>query len=264
MMGRFEGKVALITGGGTGIGAATARRIAAEGGKVVVTGRRREPIEAVAAETGGIAIVGDTTSATDIDTAIAAAREHFGGLDLLVANAGIETHGTVEDVELEGWRQVLQTNLDGVMLATRAAIPAMRSRGGGAIVLVGSVASLFGAPQSVSYLTSKAALLGLNRSLAYDYGPQRIRCNMICPGWVRTEMADRAISAFATARGITEDEMIMEMVKHYPLRRISHSDEIASVIAFLGSSDASFMTGTVTVADGGGSIVDVGSLTFAG
>jgi meso-butanediol dehydrogenase / (S,S)-butanediol dehydrogenase / diacetyl reductase len=260
--GRFEGKVALITGGGTGIGAATARRIAAEGGKVVITGRRREEIEVVAAETGGIAIVGTTTSTTDIEKAIAAARD-LGGLDILVANAGIQNIGSVESIGLEEWRQTLQTNIEGVMLVSRAAIPEMRARGGGAIVLVASVAALTGEPQTVSYQTSKAAMLGLNRSLAYDYGPERIRCNAICPGWVRTEMTDRAISGFAIAKGLTDDEMITELVKHYPLRRMAHPDEIASVIAFLASSDASFMTGTAVVADGGGLIVDVGTLTFA-
>jgi NAD(P)-dependent dehydrogenase (short-subunit alcohol dehydrogenase family) len=262
-MARFDGKVALITGGGTGIGAATARRFAAEGGKVVVTGRRREPIEIVAAETDGVAVAGDTTSETHIAEAIAAARAHYGGLDILVASAGIELFGSAEDVALEDWRGTLQTNIEGTMLAARAAVPELRSRGGGAMVLVASVAALTGAPRYVSYLTSKAALLGLNRSLAYDFGPERIRCNAICPGWVRTEMAERAIGEFAMQKGITLEEMIARLVGPYPLRRMGDPEEIAAVIAFLVSEDASFMTGATVIADGGGAIVDIGTLGFA-
>jgi NAD(P)-dependent dehydrogenase (short-subunit alcohol dehydrogenase family) len=261
-MGRLEGKVALVTGGGTGIGAATARRIAAEGGKVVVMGRRRDAIDAVAAEIDGLAIAGDTTSIEQIDVAVTAARTHFGGIDILVANAGIELFGSVENVALEDWRGTLRTNIEGTMLAARVVIPEFRRRGGGAIILVASVAALAGAPHYVSYLTSKAALLGLNRSLAYDYGSEGIRCNAICPGWVRTEMAERAIGEFAAAKGLTLDGMIAEVVRYYPLRRMADPDEIAAVIAFLASKDASFMTGTSVVVDGGGSIVDVGTLAF--
>ncbi|WP_068073600.1 SDR family NAD(P)-dependent oxidoreductase [Novosphingobium lentum] len=259
---RFTNKVALITGGGTGIGAAAARRIAAEGGKVVLVGRRAEPLEAVAAECGGLAVIGDTSSEPDLVRAVKAAVATFGGLDILVANAGIEVFGSVENVPIDQWQRTLSVNLDGSMLAARACVPAMRKRGGGSIVLVASVAALSGAPHYVAYLTSKAALLGLNRSLAYDYGPENIRCNALCPGWVRTEMAERAIGEFAAAKGISLDEMIAEMVKVYPLRRIAQPDEIASIVAFLGSADSAFMTGSVVVADGGGAIVDVGTLAF--
>jgi meso-butanediol dehydrogenase / (S,S)-butanediol dehydrogenase / diacetyl reductase len=262
-MGRFDGKVALITGAGTGIGAATARRIAAEGGRVVVTGRRREPIEKVAIETGGLAIAGDTTSPAHVEEVVAATRDHFGGLDILVANAGIELFGSAEEVPLEDWERTLKTNIEGTMLAARMAIPEMRARNGGAMVLVASVAALTGAPLYVSYLTSKAAMLGLSRSLAYDFGPERIRCNAICPGWTRTEMAERAIGEFAAAKEITLDEMIARLVGPYPLRRMADPDEIASVIAFLVSEDASFVTGATIIADGGGSIVDIGTLGFA-
>jgi NAD(P)-dependent dehydrogenase (short-subunit alcohol dehydrogenase family) len=139
----------------------------------------------------------------------------------------------------------------------------MRARGGGNIVLVASVAALFGAPAYSAYLTSKAAMLGLNRSIAYDYGPENIRCNVLCPGWVRTEMAERAIGDFAKAKGIGLEEMIADIVKIYPLRRMGTPEEIATVIAFLASEDSSFMTGSVVSADGGGGIVDVGTLAFA-
>ena len=262
--GRFEGKVALITGGGTGIGAASARRFAEEGGKVVVMGRRESPLRTVADACGGHVVLGDTTSLADLERAVAEATDQFGGLDVLVANAGIELFGSVETVPLDQWRQVLEVNLEGAMLATRAAIPAMRKRSGGAIVLVASVAALSGAPSYVSYLTSKAAMLGLNRSIAYDYGVEGIRCNALCPGWVRTEMAERAIGEFAAMKGMETEQLIEEMVRVYPLRRMASPEEIASIVAFLASDDASFITGSVLSADGGGGIVDVGTLQFAG
>jgi meso-butanediol dehydrogenase / (S,S)-butanediol dehydrogenase / diacetyl reductase len=263
MNARFVGKVALITGGGTGIGAASARQIAAEGGKVVLLGRREEPLSTVAKECDGLAVMGDTASLADLENAVAVAQQTYGGLDILVANAGIEVFGSVETVPLDDWARTMSVNLDGAMLATRAAVPHMRARGGGNIVLVASVAALFGAPAYSAYLTSKAAMLGLNRSIAYDYGPENIRCNALCPGWVRTEMAERAIGDFAKAKGIGLEEMIADIVKIYPLRRMGTAEEIASIVAFLASQDSSFMTGSVVSADGGGGIVDVGTLAFA-
>ena len=259
---RFEGKVALITGGGTGIGAATARRIAAEGGKVVVTGRRIEPITAVAEEIGGAAIAGDTTDVDHLNAAVALGVERFGGIDILVANAAAENIGTLLDVDLEEWRHMLSVNIDGAMLACRAAIPEMRRRGGGSIVHVASVAAFLGVPACVSYMTSKSALFGLNRSIAMDYGPERIRSNVVCPALVRTEMAERGFGFAAQAKGVSLEGLFQEMVRYYPLRREGTPDELAATIAFLASDDASFITGTVLVADGGAGIVDVGALSF--
>jgi meso-butanediol dehydrogenase / (S,S)-butanediol dehydrogenase / diacetyl reductase len=259
---RFEGKVALITGGGTGIGAASALRIAEEGGKVVVMGRREEPLRAISDQCGGHAVVGDTASLADLERAVSEATKLFGGLDILIANAGIELFGSVETVALDEWRRVFEVNLEGALLAARAAIPAIRTRGGGSIVLVASVAALVGAPSYVSYVTTKAGMLGLNRSIAYDYGPENIRCNALCPGWVRTEMAERAIGDIAAAKGITATDLTDAMIGVYPLRRMATPEEIASVVAFLSSDDASFITGAVLSADGGGGIVDVGTLQF--
>lgn len=260
---RFGGKVALITGGGTGIGAATARRIADEGGRVVLLGRREAPLKTVAEACGGLAVVGDTTQFEDIERAVQRAREEYGGLDILVASAGIEQFGSVETIALEDWRRVFEVNLDGAMLAARAAIPAMRTRGGGSIVLVSSVAGLVGAPSYAAYCASKAGLSGLNRSLAFDYGPENIRCNAICPGWTLTELALREIEDVARDKGIDPAQLQHDLTRVYPLRRMGRPEEMAAVIAFLASEDASFVTGTMLSADGGGGIVDIGTLQFA-
>jgi meso-butanediol dehydrogenase / (S,S)-butanediol dehydrogenase / diacetyl reductase len=257
---RFEGKVALITGGGTGIGAAAARRIAAEGGKVVVTGRRMALIAAVAKEIGGAALAGDTTDFEHLKAAVSLGVERFGGIDVLVANAGVENLGSVLDVPLDAWRKTLLVNIDGAMLASRAAIPEMQRRGGGAIVLVSSLAGLTGGPSFAAYSTSKTALIGLSRSLAVDYGRQRIRSNVICPALIPTDMVLRGLEGLAKHKGSSVDVLLKEFVRYYPLGRAGTVEEMAATIAFLASDDAGFITGAVLPADGGASIVDVSPL----
>lgn len=260
---RLQDRVAVITGGGTGIGAATARRFAASGAKVVVTGRRLEPIEAVAKEVGGIALAGDVSDEAHCAALVAAAVDTYGGLDILVANAGVELFGSATDVPLEQWREVLRVNLDGVLLTARAALPPMRARGGGSIVVLGSVASLFGVPNFVSYVTSKHAVIGLTRSLAVDYGPEGIRVNVVCPSFTRTEMGDRALETLGGMIGLDLEEAAERGTRDYPLRRCAQPEEVASVIEFLASDDASFVTGATINVDGGASIVDLGMVEFS-
>jgi meso-butanediol dehydrogenase/(S,S)-butanediol dehydrogenase/diacetyl reductase len=259
---RLAGKVALISGGGTGIGAATARRFAASGAKVVVTGRRPDPIEEVAKSVGGMALPGDISDADHCEALVRAAVDAFGGLDILVANAGVELFGSATDVPLEQWREVLRVNLDGVLFSARAAIGPMKERGGGAIVVLGSVASLFGVPNFVSYVTSKHAVIGLTRSLAVDYGPDGIRVNAVCPSFTRTEMGDRALETLGAMQGLDLEQAAVRGTRSYPLRRPALPDEIAAVIEFLCSDDASFVTGVTMPVDGGASIVDLGMVEF--
>ena len=261
-MKRFDGKVALITGGGSGIGAAAARRIASEGGKVLLFGRREAPLLHVATECSGVAVVGDTTCLADIERAVARAGDAFGGLDILVVSAGVDQFGSVESISLQDWNRVFEVNLDGAMMAARSAIPAMRARGGGAIILVSSVAGLVGAPHYAAYCASKAGILGLNRSIAFDYGPENIRCNAMCPGWTLTELALREIENIAQEKGIDAQQLQDKLTSIYPLRRMARPDEMAAAIAFLASDDASFVTGTALSVDGGSGIVDVGTLPF--
>ena len=261
---RLESKVAIVTGGGTGIGAATARRFAEEGAKVVVTGRRPEPLEAVAADTQGLAVPGDVTDPEHAVEAVRAAVETFGGLDVVVANAGVGFGGSAAEVDDENWRRTFDVNVSGVLFMVRAALPQLLSRGAGSIVIVSSVSGLQSAPSSVAYDTSKTAVLGLMRSVAVEYGPHRIRANAVCPGWVVTPMGDESMDELAVEHGITRDDAYRLATAPVPLRRPATAEEIASCCLFLASDESSIVTGTLLVADGGGTAVDVASLPWVG
>jgi len=259
---RLSGKVALISGGGSGIGAATARLFAREGAKVIVTGRRRALLDAVAAETGGIAVAGDTSDAAHVADAVAAAVSAFGGLDIVVASAGVGLPGGAADVSDADWRRTLDVNLTGAMQIARAALPAMFERGGGAFVFVASINGVVSLPGVVAYDTSKAGLIALSRSIAVQYGPRKIRSNTLCPGWVVTPMGDDAMDALAAARGVGRPDAYALVTQHVPLGRPATADEIAACCLFLASDEASIVTGTTLVADGGGLAVDVTALPF--
>jgi meso-butanediol dehydrogenase / (S,S)-butanediol dehydrogenase / diacetyl reductase len=259
---RFDGKVAIVTGANSGIGAATARILASEGARVVAAARREPLLRALADEIGGVAVPGDLDEPAHAEAVVGEAVHAFGGVDALVANAGAGYPGTVLDVEDDAWRRTLDVNVTASMRLARAAIPSMLERGGGSIVLVSSVNGLFGAGESASYGTAKSALLGLARSIAVDFGPRGVRANVLCPGWVTTPMGDRAVEGIETARGVDRDEAYRIATRHAPLRRPATPEEIARCIAFLASDDASIVTGAVLVADGGQSAVDLGGIVF--
>jgi len=259
---RLEKKVALVTGGGSGIGAATARLFAAEGAEVVVTGRRSAPLEAVAEEVGGIAIAGDTSDPAHVDEATAAAVSRFGGIDILVACAGVAPGGAVGDMDDEEWRVTLNTNLNGPMMMSRAVLPAMIGRGRGSIVLVSSTAGLAAAPASAAYDISKAALIALARALAVDYGSAGVRANALVPGWVTTPMGDRSMDAMGAERHITRQEAYDLATADVPLRRPGSPEEMAACCLFLASDESRYVTGTTLVADGGGLAVELTSTEF--
>jgi meso-butanediol dehydrogenase/(S,S)-butanediol dehydrogenase/diacetyl reductase len=260
---RLAGKIALITGGGTGIGAATARLFAAEGARVVVTGRRPEPLEAVARETGGVAVPGDAASPEDVRTAVEAALDRFGGLDVVVAAAGGIGTPAVADTEPKRWEASLRSNLTSAFVTARETLPALLARGAGSIVVLASEASLTAPPALAGYVASKTGLLGLVRSLAVDYGRQGIRVNALCPGWVRTPMADAEMDKLAARRRLTREEAYALACEHAPLRRPAEPEEIASICLFLASPESSYITGATIPADGGATVVDVGALAFS-
>ncbi len=258
-----EGKTALITGGGSGIGESCARLFAADGAHVVVMGRRPEPLQRVAAETGGLAAPGDASRPEDCERAVAATVAEFGRLDILVSCAGVEGEGSVTAMDLDEWRRVMEANLESAMQAARASVPAMLEGGGGSIVNVSSLGAHVAASAMAAYITSKSAILGLTRSMAVDYGPLGIRVNTLSPGWVWTPMSQDEMVMYAQAKGMTPEEAVAHATRYLPLGRMAEPMEVARCIRFLASDDASFVTGATLVADGGSSAVDVGYISLA-
>jgi meso-butanediol dehydrogenase/(S,S)-butanediol dehydrogenase/diacetyl reductase len=260
---RLRDRVAIISGGGTGIGAATARLFANEGAKVVVTGRRAEPLQAVADEIGGRAVAGDTADPEHVAEAVEVAREAFGGLDVVVASAGLGFGGAAADVDDERWNRTLDVNVTGAFRLVRAALPSMLERGKGSIVVVSSTSGLVGGPEGAAYQTSKTAMIGLARSIAVDYGPRGIRANALCPGWVVTPMGDRSMEDLMQRLGISLEEAYRLSTRYVPLRRPAMPEEMAACCLFLASDESSMVTGTTLVADGGSLAVDVAELGWA-
>jgi NAD(P)-dependent dehydrogenase (short-subunit alcohol dehydrogenase family) len=252
---------ALVTGGGSGIGAAVARRLAADGMDVCVAGRRREPLDAVAREIDGKAVVADVSQPTGGAEAVAGAVERFGRLDALVCCAGAGAGGTVVDQTLERWERVLATNLTGVFLTCQAALPYLLDARG-AIVTVASLAGLRAAPASAAYGASKAGAIMLTQCIAVDHGPAGVRANCVCPGWIRTDMGDAAMDELAGLRGTDREGAYTLATAPVPARRPGTVDEVAGLVAWLAGPQSTYVNGAVITADGGSAVVDAASLAF--
>lgn len=254
---RLANKTGLVTGAGSGIGRAIARRFAAEGVSLVISDIAEAGLWETAALIGdaerqAVSVVGDVAERADAERMVQAAVDAWGRLDIVVNNAGIERGD---------WQTMLDVNLTGARLVAEAAVPYLGRRGG-TIINVSSVAALVTGATMGAYSTSKAALLMLTRAQAVELGPRGIRANAICPGWVRTEMSEREMDRLGAARGISRAEAFALVTRHVPLRRPAEPEEIAAICSFLASSDSSFMTGAVLVVDGGSSVVDVAMLAF--
>jgi meso-butanediol dehydrogenase / (S,S)-butanediol dehydrogenase / diacetyl reductase len=262
-MNGLTGKVALVTGAGSGIGEAVARRFTAQGAKVGIMGRRAAPLEQLAAEIGALALPGDVTEAASVEQAVARLVKQFGGLDIVVSNAGIVINGNIEQIDDAAWSAVMDTNLNGARRVARAALPHLRARGGGTIVNIASIGAFFAAKGNAVYGPAKAALVALTMALARDYGPEGIRVNALCPGWVDTPMLDPLLQFLSTERGISTDAARALLVQFNPLNRMAKPEEIASCVQFLATDASSCVTGTTLLADGGMAIVDVGTVAFA-
>ena len=251
---------AIVTGGGSGIGLAVARRLAADGHGVVITGRRAEACDAAVGELGAaghaaLAVSADVGDSDDTGRVVAAALERFGGIDVLVSNAGIGNAAPVLEETPEGWERVMRTNLTGAFLMARAALPTLIERRG-CMVNVSSVNGFLAGPGWAAYCTSKAGLIMLTRSLANDYGPQGVRANCVCPGWVRTPMGDADMDEVARTRGVDREAAYRLTHADNPLRRPAEAEEVASVVSFLAGPDATYVNGVAIPVDGGTSVVD--------
>jgi meso-butanediol dehydrogenase/(S,S)-butanediol dehydrogenase/diacetyl reductase len=254
-------RCALVTGGGSGIGAAVARLLAAEGYAVVVAGRRLDPLEAVAAEIGGTAISADCGEPAGADSAVRAALDEHGSLDALVYCAGLSRPGTVTEQTPDGWDAVLRTNLTGAFLTARAALPQLEQQGG-SMVAVSSLAGLRAGPASAAYCASKAGLNMLVQSIAVDYGPRGVRANAVCPGWIRTDMADGSMDALAESRGTDREGAYRLATARMPTRRAGGVEEVSGLVSWLLSPAAGYVNGAVIPVDGGANLLDAGMLEF--
>lgn len=262
--GRLENKVAVITGGGTGIGAAIARRFVEEGARVCITGRRESMLQEVAGSLppGSVKVcAGDVSSQADVDRVVSTALDFQGELHILVNNAAFPSHGSVADLTPEEWRMALEVNLTGPFLTMHRAIPLMIEGGGGSIINIASVGGIMCIPAAPGYCTTKAGLIMLTKQAALDYGRKGIRCNVVCPGLVRTEMTATGMARMAEGLGVDREDAFRLSVVDQPLGRAAVPDEIAPLCVYLASSESSFMTGSVLVIDGGISILDAGHVS---
>jgi NAD(P)-dependent dehydrogenase (short-subunit alcohol dehydrogenase family) len=260
-MRRLENKVALVTGGGTGIGAAIVRRFVEEGARVCVVGRRQAPLEKVAGSLpkGSVAVCkGDVSEEADVERAVGTALDFGGALHILVNNGAISMHGAVADLTPVEWRSTIDINLTGPFLTMHHSIPHIIKSGGGSIINVASVGGIRSIPEAAAYCASKGGLIMLTQQAAVDYGPKGIRCNVICPGLVHTVMTDMGMDQKAELLNLDREGAYAFSARNIPVRKAAVPEEIAPLCAYLASSEASFMSGAVLVIDGGISVLDAG------
>ncbi len=247
-MSLLANKVALITGAGTGIGRAIAVAFAREGAKLALVGRRKHVLEAVANEIGGSPLVqsGDVSRQDDIDRVLSATSAQFGGLNVLVNNAGILHIGTAEQITEAQWDETFNINVRGLWLLSRSVLPYMRKAGAGSIVNVASVLGINAARNRAAYAASKGAVILLTKSMAIDYGAENIRVNAICPSFVETDL-----TAEVLRRAPDPGAVRRERIAVHPLGRLGKPEDIAGLAVYLASDQSAWVTGAALPVDGG-------------
>jgi NAD(P)-dependent dehydrogenase (short-subunit alcohol dehydrogenase family) len=243
MTGRIEGKTAVITGGAGGIGYAVAERFLKEGAQVLIG----DLPDSAAVPEGAAYRQTDVSNGASVEALLSDAKDRFGGtLDILVTCAGIEIEKNIEDTTEEEWDRSINVNLKGTFLAAKYAVPLMRAGGGGSIVTFGSYDGFIADPQLAAYCASKGGVHALTRAMACDYGPEGIRCNAVCPGYVETPMLQ---SFFGSAGDI--DALQEEVRNVHPIRRWGQPSDVANLVLWLASDEAGYASGQLWVLDGG-------------
>ncbi|MFC2144874.1 SDR family NAD(P)-dependent oxidoreductase [Actinomycetota bacterium] len=250
---RFDKKVVLVTGAGAGIGRATAIMFAKEGAKVTVNNlnpeRGKETLTQVEKYSKGLYVRGDVSLSSDAEYMVNQTIEMFGRLDILVNNAGIVIPGRVDNMAEEDWDKIIKTNLKGVFLVSKYAIPQMKKQGKGSIVNIASIVGIKGIKERAAYGASKAGVVGLTKAMAIDYLKDGIRVNCVCPGTIYTPSLEKRINAFSDPEKAKQD-----FIARQPIGRLGRDDEIAYTILFAASDEVGFMDGSSIVVDGGLSI----------
>jgi len=245
---RLQGKIVIVTGAGTGIGRACALAMVREGARLALVGRRLEKLQQLAREIGNSAlpIAADVSQKADIEQVITRTVAEFGGINVLVNNAGVLHIGTAEQITEEQWDETFNINVRGVWLLSRAVLPHLRKAGGGSIVNVASVLGINGARNRASYAPSKGAVVLLTKCMAIDHGHENIRVNAICPSFVETDLTAAVLSTAADPQAVRR-----ERVAVHPLGRLGKPDDIAGLAVYLASDESSWVTGSVFPVDGG-------------
>lgn len=248
MNSRLKNKIAIVTGAGTGIGRACAIALVCEGARVVLVGRRKDRIEDVAREANGsaIAVAADVSKREEIERVIGATVKAFGGINVLVNNAGILHIGTAEQITEAQWDETFNINVRGLWLFSKAILPHLRKAGGGSIINVASVLGINGARNRSVYAASKGAVVLLTKCMAIDHGHENIRVNAICPSFVETELTAAVISKAADPEAVRR-----ERIGVHPIGRLGVPEDIAGLAVYLASDESSWTTGAALPVDGG-------------
>lgn len=257
----LTGKVAIVTGGGTGIGEAVTRRFVALGARVCITGRRQEMLDGVAKSLpeGSVKTCSaDVSDEKAVERIVKTALSFDGGLHVLVNNAAMDQKPAgVVDMDVAEWKRMLDVNMTGPFLMMKACIPHMIKAGVGSVVNISSLAGLRCNSEMPGYCATKGGLINLTQQAALDYGLYNVRCNVVCPGATRTAMLTENMEQFARMLGTDVEDIFSRFMKDVPLHRVSRPEEMAGLCAYLASDDSSFLTGTAIPVDGGAAIVDV-------